>query len=105
MIETEFAERLTTVEERSKTNTHRIDELAGHVDAVNRLAIAVEVMASEQKHQTAAMGELKHDVTNLGAKVESLEQKPAKRWDNLVEKVIWAVVAAVVAFFLGRVGL
>ena len=31
--------------------------------------------------------------------------KPGKRWESIVEKAIWAVAAAVIAFLLGRVGL
>lgn len=45
----------------------------------------------------------KHD--NLNAKLEALEAKPGKRWESIVEKAIWAVCAAVIAFLLGRVGL
>ena len=41
----------------------------------------------------------------LTAKVEALEAKPGKRWESIVEKGVWAVCAAVIAFLLGRVGL
>lgn len=41
----------------------------------------------------------------LLTKVEALEAKPGKRWDGLVDKVLWAVAGAVVAFLLARVGL
>ena len=41
----------------------------------------------------------------LTEKVEALEAKPGKRWESIVEKAIWAVCAAVIAFLLGRVGL
>ena len=41
----------------------------------------------------------------LTQKVEALEVKPAKRWDGLVEKTVWAVAAAVIAFLLAQVGL
>ena len=41
----------------------------------------------------------------LTEKVDALEAKPAKRWEGLVEKTIWAVAAAVIAFLLARVGL
>lgn len=34
-----------------------------------------------------------------------MEAKPAKRWDSIVDKAIWAVCAAVIAFLLGRIGL
>ncbi len=41
----------------------------------------------------------------LTEKVEALEAKPGKRWDGIVEKAVWAVVAAVIAYMLARVGL
>lgn len=41
----------------------------------------------------------------LTEKVDALESKPAKRWEGLVEKAVWAVCAAVITFLLGRVGL
>ena len=76
MNQEEMAVKLTEVDARSKSNTHRINELAGQIDAVNRLATAVEVMATEQKHQTTAMAEIKADVAKLDknakGEVESL---------------------------------
>lgn len=45
----------------------------------------------------------KHD--RLVDKLEVLEAKPGKRWENVVEKTILAIAAAVIAFLLGRVGL
>ena len=41
----------------------------------------------------------------LTEKVENLESKPGKRWVSIVEKAIWAVAAAVIAFLLARIGL
>lgn len=105
MIETEYAERLQSVEDRAKSNTHRIDNLSERIEAINRLATAVELMAAEQKHQTTAMNDIKTDVASLGAKVETLEHKPAQKWDSIVDKVIWAILAAVIAFVLARIGL
>ena len=37
--------------------------------------------------------------------VKTMADKPGKRWEALVEKALWAVAAAVIAFLLGRVGL
>jgi len=36
---------------------------------------------------------------------ETQQSKPARRWDGLVEQAIWAVVAAVIALLLRRLGL
>ena len=45
----------------------------------------------------------RHD--SLNAKLSELEAKPAKRWEAIAEKAVWAVCAAVIAFLLGRIGL
>ena len=90
----EMAVKLAETEARSKSNTHRLDEVEGKVDTLQRLTTAVEVMATEQKHQTETMGEIKSDVTALGQKVDAIEKKPGKRWDGMVEKFLYGLVGA-----------
>lgn len=97
--------RLTEVEQRSKSNMHRLEKLEKDHEALHSMAASLEVMANEQKHQTQTIADVKTDVGRLESKVDVLESKPAKRWDGIVDKAIWAVVAAVIAFILGRVGL
>ncbi len=36
---------------------------------------------------------------------EAEQSGPKKRWDAIVDKVVWAVLAAVIAFILARIGL
>lgn len=93
MTQEEMAVKLAEVDARSKSNTHRLDEMDEKVDTLNRLATAVEVMATEQKHQTDTMTEIKTDVTALGQKVDAIEKKPGKRWDNIVWEVLkWGIL-------------
>lgn len=101
MTNDELVEKVIETEQRSKSNTHRINELSEQVDAVNRLATAVEVMAKEQGHQTAAIKEVKDDLSTLNKKVETIEQKPGKRWEGIVEKLITAAVGAVATAIVG----
>lgn len=104
-METNIEHRLTEVEQRSKSNLKRLDKLEKDHDVLHSMAASLEVMANEQKHQTQAITDVKTDMGRLETKVDVLEGKPAKRWDGIVDKAIWAVVAAVIAFLLGRVGL
>lgn len=60
-----------------------------------------------------------HRETKLDAKIDAMDEKldkvveyqeaqrakPAKRWEGIVDKAIWAVCAAVIAFLLARIGL
>jgi hypothetical protein len=97
--------KLSEVEHRATSNTRRIDKLEHQTDALNSLASSVEVMANEQKHQTEAILDIKKDLTALDGKVETLERKPGKRWDGIVEKAILTVIAAVIGFILAKIGL
>lgn len=97
----EMAVKLVEVDARSKSNTHRLDEMDEKVDTLNRLATAVEVMATEQRHQTETMAEIKTDVTALGTKVDAIEKKPGKRWDGMVDKFLYGLAGAVAAALAG----
>lgn len=98
MEETEIAGRLSAVEQRSKSNSHRLDELKKQTEAVNALATSVAVMAE----RVEATGE---KVDSLCSDVQELKSEPGKRWKSVVERVIYIVVAAVVGFILARLGL
>lgn len=90
MTQEEMAMRLVDVEARSKSNTHRIDQLEKNNEALNKLATAVEVMATKQDTMAETLD-------RLDAKVETIEKKPAKRWDGIVDKFAAGLVGALAA--------
>lgn len=90
--------RLTEVEARSRSNTKRLDEVEKRQDDLEVLASSVSALAAREERVESDVKEIKADVKTLAA-------KPGKRWDGLVDKVVWAVLAAVIAFLLGRIGL
>ncbi len=98
MEDTEIVERLTAVEQRSKSNSHRLETLEKHTDALNTLATSVAVMA--ERVETTG-----DKVDSLCTDVQELKSEPGKRWKSVVERVIYIVVAAVVGFILARLGL
>ncbi len=97
-MDLEHERRLTEVEERSKSNSHRLDKLEESTEAINRLATSMEVMAERQEQVVETVGK-------LDSKVTLLEEKPAKRWDSLVDKIVWAIAAALIGFVLAQLGL
>lgn len=97
-MDLEHEQRLTAVEERSKSNSHRLEALEKQTEAVNRLATSVSVMAERVENTGEKVDGLCDDVKELKA-------EPGKRWKGVVEKVIYIVVAAVVGYFLAQVGL
>ena len=64
----------------------------------------------ERSHTSVAlieerMGQIKADTEEIKDAVRELKDKPAKRWEGIVEKALWAVCAAVIAFLLAKIGL
>ena len=90
--------KLTEVEQRTKSNSHRIDKIEERQDNLEKLTDTISVLANEQEHIKSDVGEIKTDV-------KTLTEKPAKRWDAIVDKVLWAIVGAAVAFALAQIGL
>lgn len=90
--------RLTEIEERSKSNTKRIDKLEETTEAINRMAVSIERMAMKQDTMNGS-------IVKLNADVAELKAEPGKRWKFVVEKVIYIIVAAIVGFVLAKVGL
>lgn len=82
----------------AKSNKRRIEAAEKRQDDLEKLTSSISTLAANQKH-------MESDVKEIKADVKSLNAKPGKRWDSIVDKVIWAVLAAVIAFILGRIGL
>ena len=93
----EHEKRLTEVEERTKSNSHRIDELEKRQDNLDDLVGTVKVLAVREENVESNVKEIKSDV-------KSLTGKPAKRWDNLVNQIITILVAGIVGFILAKLG-
>ena len=96
--ERDMEHRLTEVEQRSKSNTHRIEKLEEVTAAINKLVVAVEKMAFKQDAMSNTISEVKTDV-------ETLKAEPAKRWKFVVEKAIYFVIAAIMGFILAKFGM
>jgi hypothetical protein len=86
------------LEERAKSNSHRLDAVEKRQDSLDELVSAVATVKTEQGHIQADVQEIKTDVKELTG-------KPGKRWDGVVDKVIWAIVGGVIAFMLVKIGM
>ena len=90
--------RLTTVEDRSKSNTKRLDEVEKRQDNLDDLVSTVKVLAIREEN-------VETDVKEIKADVKSLKDLPGKRWNAVVEKVLLVVVGMIATFVLTKLGL
>lgn len=98
MDEIDLAKQLERVELLEESNARRLDEMEKRQDNLDKLVTSVEVLATKQQA-------METDVKEIKADVKSMAEKPGKRWETVKDKIIWAVLAAVIAFLLGRIGL
>lgn len=91
MTDEEYIARLVECEQRAKSNTRRLDSVEESQKALNELAMSVHDLAASHDH-------LKTDVGEIKVNVKALIEKPAKRWDGLVDKAIAAAVGAFLAW-------
>lgn len=89
--------RLTEVEERSKSNTHRLDEMEKRQDNLDDLVSVVKVLAVREEN-------VENDVKEIKSDVKSLTSKSGQRWDNMIDKIIVTIVAAIAGFILAKIG-
>lgn len=94
----EMEHRMTEVEERSKSNTHRLDKLEKRQDDLDDLVGTVKALAVREEN-------VETDVKEIKADVKSLTSKPGQRWESLITQLITILVAAVAGFILAKFGL
>ena len=90
--------KIAEIESRSKSNTHRIDDLEADNKALHQLATSVEVLATKQEAIEANVSEIKDDV-------KSLKAIPGGKWEALVKSILTALAGGLVAYALFRLGL
>ena len=98
MNEKDIEHRLTAVEDRSASNTHRLNELEKRQDNLDDLVGTVKVLADREAR-------VEKDVSEIKSSVNELKAKPGKRWDSLVDKIVLTLAAAVVGFILAKLGI
>lgn len=97
-MDLEHERRLTEVESRSKSNTKRIDDVEQRQTTLEVLASSVKVLADREERLEKDVGEIKTDV-------KEIKGKPGKRWEGLIEKVIFTAVGALVTYLLFKLGI
>lgn len=93
MTPEELNVKITEVEQRAKSNTHRIEAIERRQEALTELTTTVGILATKQEN-------VETDVKEIKAGVNSLMEKPAKRWEGLVDKLLYVIAGAFLAWLV-----
>ena len=90
--------KLQETTDRSLRNEGRVKKLEAESTVLHQLATSVAVMAEQMKT-------MNENVLTLTNEVDELRDKPGKRWDGLIDKIIWALAAALLGYVFAQIGL
>lgn len=90
MPDTDTAVAIAEIRKEIGSLKHRMDDVERIVDAVHSLAIEMAKQTEEIRHMSESIKSLNQDV-------EELKEKPAHRWDKLIDTLIGAIAGAAAA--------
>ena len=88
----DFEHRLTEVEDRSKSNTKRLNEHDEAIKENGELIVAIKELAIETKY-------MREELNETIERLNKLENKGGDKWD----KFKWLIVTALVSIILGYI--
>lgn len=91
MTNEEIAVALDGHQHEIKSLKHRMEGVEKNQEALNRIATSVAVMAEQQKG-------ISDKVDAIDTKVSTLESRPGKRWEGLVDKLLLVLAGAFAAW-------
>ena len=91
MTNEEIAVRLDGHEHEIGSLKHRMDDVEKDQKALNELTASVRELAADQ-------GNMKEDIREIKTDVKGLTSIPGKRWESLVDKLLFAAAGAVLAW-------
>ena len=98
MSELEWERFVAAAEQQHKDYDRRLTAVEDQQKNLTELVQSVSAIAQKQQDMDSDLKEIKTDVKNI-------TMKPAKRWENIVEKAILAAVGVLVAYVAIRMGL
>lgn len=100
MNEIEAEHRMTEVEQRAKSNTHRLDKLEPIVGEIHTMSKTMVELVQEVKHTNEAVSSLDTKVDRMDSRVDEMEKAPAKRLSNTKDKIIDCAIGVIIGFLV-----
>lgn len=94
----EIRSKQAAAEEQHRTLFNRLDRQEKMLDSVHKLALSVNELANK-------LGAMQEKVTGLCDDVEEIKEKPRKRWDGVIEKILLTFVGALISYLMAKMGI
>lgn len=97
-MQREDIEKLKEIEQRSKSNTKRLDEHDKKIEALSNVYIALT--KTNDKVES-----IETDVKGIKSDIKEIKDKPGKRLDQIIGYILSALLCGLVGYFLAKIGL
>lgn len=97
-----MAQRIEALESDNKRHGDTHKQFYKKFERINEHMVRTDERYDKLREDTA---EIKESIKENTEAIKAIKDKPAKLWDGLVEKAIWAVAGAVIVFLLSQIGL
>lgn len=108
-MEEKYILKIQENEDRSKSNQRRIEDLEEDAKSNNKLVSSVEKLTLEIKYMREDYQKLAkqhtEEVKAIDSRLKEVENKPAKRWNGMVDKIIDILIGAFMGYILIKLGL
>lgn len=94
-METEYVERLTVAEERSKSNTHRLDKLEPIVNEIHTMSVTMASMVEALNNTNKDVNSLGAKVDKMNSRVNAIEKMPADDFKTYKRTVLTAIISTI----------
>lgn len=112
MEKEEIVKELIETSERSKSNTHQIEEIKNKVEQIDRreesihkIATSVEVMAKDVAYMKADISEVKESQKDLTQEIAEVKDAPtkakARKHDEVIDMFLKLAFTGIITFILG----
>lgn len=95
-MEADIVKQLAALDQRGRSNTHRLDALERLAAEIHEQGKNIALMVAEMQHTN-------EHIDALGERVSGLEKRPGALWDKFIGGVVGAVATGLVAAVLAVV--
>ena len=99
MNEIDIEHRLTEVENRAKSNTHRLDKLEPIVDEIHTMSNTMVQLVQEVKHTNETVNNLDAKVDRMDSRVDDMERAPAEDVKKYKSTAVTAIISTIAGAF------
>ena len=99
MNEIDIEHRLTDVENRARSNTHRLDKLEPIVDEIHTMSNTMVQLVQEVKHTNETVNNLDAKVDRMDSRVDDMERAPAEDAKKYKSTAVTAIISTIAGAF------